>query len=395
MWNMNAARMIKNALPIPREVPVFMPDPKWKEEGVPMMYVDRFNRYVANLCRSTFAPCCNYCGHPIAPDCTRTMTITQLGLRFCNVCKVDAFVSDYELFIKYDISMKHRFGCAVAAPSDIKEDDASSKGKKKLSAACASDEQSTDEASTGEDDVKKKSKKKLKNAPKTKKEKRVKVKKAPAARPPPKIKKMTVQSKKRAASHNPFYRRDANGYWERALLGSSSVFSSTAAAALPKYPTVFERIMNGRDNSGPEIFFIANTGAHRQRCEFTSSPINLAGTAMEGRLNMLFFLTADVHKVFDLKRAYDIKLRKDAARSLLGAIILRRISTRDITWALPWSGMTPVKKHLIWDRIISTRHSRTTNPQHIMYPGGWEPLSSSEMQMAQARQYRCSRGLNG
>jgi hypothetical protein len=35
-WNENAARMIKGALHIPREVPVFMPDPRWKDEGVPL-----------------------------------------------------------------------------------------------------------------------------------------------------------------------------------------------------------------------------------------------------------------------------------------------------------------------------------------------------------------------
>ena len=55
-WDEHAPRAIKGAMPIPREVAFYMPDPTWHALGVPHCEVDRFNRHVAQLCRASFWP---------------------------------------------------------------------------------------------------------------------------------------------------------------------------------------------------------------------------------------------------------------------------------------------------------------------------------------------------
>jgi hypothetical protein len=44
--------------------------------------------------------------------------------------------------------------------------------------------------------------------------------------------------------------------------------------------------------------------------------------------------------------------------------------------------MTQQKQTTIWERMLSTRHYRATNPIQYAYADGWTPLSALEMQYA-------------
>ena len=103
---------------------------------------------------------------------------------------------------------------------------------------------------------------------------------------------------------------------------------------------------------------------------------------MAQRLNMIFFLRRDIERIFDLKRAAEIKQARDQAAAVIGGAILRIAHTRDIRWALPWSTMTPPKRQTIWERMVTTRHYRALHPIHRSFPDGWSPLSAAEMQYA-------------
>ncbi len=183
-WNPNAYRMIKTALPIPREVPVFMPEHEWKEEGVPLCKVNQFNQYVFSLICTAFAPSCSTCGMPIALDCARCMTVTPLGLRICNVCKLSGtFTSDYELFINFGISMKHRIGsAAISTAQSNKKKGGGAKAAHKNDGSGSDDDTDDDDATKkkmdGECTIN------VKAAPHQQKRK----KKTAAARPPRKLK---------------------------------------------------------------------------------------------------------------------------------------------------------------------------------------------------------------
>ena len=135
------------------------------------------------------------------------------------------------------------------------------------------------------------------------------------------------------------------------------------------------------------VFFIAHYGTRHQRCSITSNTINLAGPLMNQRLSMLFFLKTDIERVFDLKKARALKTRRDAAVGVLGAVMLRFAASRDVRWAMPFSTMTPANRHIVWDRIVTTRQFRATNPPNIPFPPGWEPLNAVDMQYAQAHQH--------
>jgi hypothetical protein len=140
-WNENAGRMMRCL----RDVPVFMPETEWRDNGVmtrallfvssrrmqltfplapqvPMHQVKTFNRHVADLCRANFSPWCAICKGAIAPDCIGSIAILP-SKRLCPICKTDAFISDYRLWCQYNISMKHVVGpAAMAAVSAVESE---------------------------------------------------------------------------------------------------------------------------------------------------------------------------------------------------------------------------------------------------------------------------------
>jgi hypothetical protein len=303
-----------------------------------MYQVKQFNTFVGSLCRTAYLPWCACCNAPISKDCAQAMAIFP-GKRYCRVCKLSSlFISDLELADKYGIKLSDRL------PGEMKKVEAP---------PVVSTEVDDDDDEEALNIV----------APKRRQKK-----KAAGVRPPPARKPSSTKRK----HTNPFYRRDANGDWATTTI---------TPPAEDKRRTVLQFIVT----SG--VFFIAHSGSRHQRCSFTSNSINLAGPLMNQRLNMLFFRMTDIEKLFDLKKARALKLRRDNAISLLGAVFMRRNAERDINWAMPFTTMTPSNRHIVWDRIVTTRQFRATNALHVMYPPGWEPLNAVDMQYAQAHQH--------
>jgi hypothetical protein len=59
-----------------------------------------------------------------------------------------------------------------------------------------------------------------------------------------------------------------------------------------------------------------------------------------------------------------------------------RLLSLDAQAASGRNTMTQQKQTTIWERMLSTRHYRATNPIQYPYADGWTPLSALEMQYA-------------
>ena len=270
-WNENAGRMFRSY--IPRNTPVYMPLIEWRDSGVPVGQVNRFNHFVADICRANFSPWCAICRCPIQPDCQGCVVIYP-SKRVCPICKTDAFISDYRLWAQYSIGMQQltaplqRFSAIQQHESDPIQ------------------QHESDPLQEEEDDDPKKRPK----APKKQ-------------RPPPKLKKPS--------------RRHRN--------------ASTVATA-PSGRTILQYIVE----DCPEVHYFTQSGTRHQRVAFTSDPMDLAGPKMIQKLNMIFFLKRDIARVFDLKKAAERKEQRDNAAGVIGGAVLRLTQVRDIKWALPW-----------------------------------------------------------
>ena len=275
-WNENAGRMFRSY--IPRSTPVFMPLIEWRDAGVPVGQVKRFNHFVADICRANFSPWCAICRCHIQPDCQGCVVIYP-SKRVCPICKTDAFISDYRLWTQYSIGMQQLMPSAEE-PSDAA-----------FRSVDAVPQSSADVADADEDDD---------DAPK-------KRPKAPKKqRPPPKMKKPS--------------RRHRN--------------ASTAATA--PLATTARTILQYIVEDCTEVHYFTQSGTRHQRVAFTSDPMDLAGPKMIQRLNMIFFLKRDIARVFDLKKAAERKEQRDNAAAVIGGAVLRLTQVRDIKWALPW-----------------------------------------------------------
>ena len=135
-WNENAGRMFRSY--IPRNTPVYMPLVEWRNSGVPVGQVNRFNHFVADLCRANFSPWCAICRCPIQPDCQGCVVIFP-SKRVCPICKTDAFISDYRLWTQYSIGMHQRMPAAASAACGASAGDSAS-----AAAACGDDDEDED-----------------------------------------------------------------------------------------------------------------------------------------------------------------------------------------------------------------------------------------------------------
>lgn len=345
-WNEYAPRCIKGAMHIPRNVPVYMPCDQWKTQGVPHDQIRLFNQHVGNLCRAKFLPWCTHCRTPLAPDAVG-VTIIFPYARLCYLCKIDGFfISDYELWDKYGISLN-----ASSATFPTKE-------KMQLEATQKSDailDDDEDDFFGGSKGAKTLTKKKQQ-------------------RPPPKLKlkKTGGRNNKAIMLQNSFYTRDANGDYTYVPISA------------PSSQTILEFIIREH----PKVFFFTHRGTRHSRCTITSNPINIAGPLMNQTLNMLFFRKSDLNKIFDLDKAKALKHLRDHSINLIRAFFARAMVKKEFAWAMPWNTMTPIKQRTIWERLIAVKHQRACNPMLIVYPGGWDHLNAAQFGYAQAHELR-------
>ena len=276
-WNENAGRMFRSY--IPRNTPVYMPLVEWRDSGVPVGQVNRFNHFVADICRANFSPWCAICRCPIQPDCQGCVVIFP-SKRVCPICKTDAFISDFRLWAQYSIGMHQLMPCAAASAGAAACGNDDGAAACCNAAACGNDDED-------EDDV---DHKKRPKAPKKQ-------------RPPPKMKKPSRRHRATAPS-----------------------------GAAPSGRTILQYIVE----DCPEVHYFTQSGTRHQRVAFTSDPMDLTGPKMIQKLNMIFFLKRDIARVFDLKKAAEHKKQRDDAAAVIGGAVLRMTQVRDIKWALPW-----------------------------------------------------------
>ena len=346
-WNEHAPRCIKGAMHIPRNIPVYMPADEWKIQGVPRPQIRFFNQHVAQLCRAKFLPWCSHCRAPLPPDAQGVTVIFPWG-RLCYLCKVDeVFISDYELWLKYGISMN-----ASSAPF--------TSTKKFIPPIIVVNKENDDDDDDDDDILGQSSKMMAKNMAKTKKK-----------RPPPKLKlRKTGRNSKAITLQNSFFTQDANGDY--------------TYDAPPRQGTILEWIIQEH----PHVFFFTHRGTRYARCNITSNPINLAGPLMNQALNMIFFRKSDLNQIFDLNKVKALKQLRERAIVIIRAVVLRTMAQKEIAWALPWETMTPVQHRTIWERIIVKKHQRACNPMLIVYPQEWDHLNATQFQFAQAHELR-------